>query len=170
MGDADIIIRDANSRDAETIAKLVARLADSTGQTDKQSSTAADFERHGFGARPAFRALIAEQAGKAVGLALWFYNFSSWRGDLGVYLQDIYVDSRLRGSGLGRRLLAETARLALQDGASHLRLSVASSNKAAQDFYRHLGFTAREDERIYQIADLAFTGLADCSTRRDPGK
>lgn len=167
MGDADIIIRDANSSDAEIIAELVARLAEATGQHAKQSSTAVDFARHGFGPSPAFRALIAEQAGAAVGLALWFYNFSSWRGDLGVYLQDIYVDHNLRGSGLGRRLLARVSRIALQDGASHLRLSVASSNKAAQDFYGHLGFSAREDERIYQIADDAFARLADNSTPED---
>ncbi len=160
MGDANIIIRRANKNDAGTIALLIARLAQATGQRSKMTSTEADFARYGFGTTPAFNVLLAEASGNAVGLSLWFYNFSSWRGQLGAYLQDLYVDDSQRGTGLGRRLLAETAALARADGATHLRLSVDTDNTGAQDFYKHLGFVARVDEDIYQISDQAFAALA----------
>ena len=168
MGDADIIIRKANRSDAGIIAQLIAQLAQATGQPDKLKSTAADFARYGFGATPAFKVLLAEASGIPVGLSLWFYNFSSWRGDLGAYLQDLYVDDSQRGTGLGRRLLAATVSVAQTDGATHLRLSVDVDNKGAQNFYRHLGFITRDDECIYQISDQAFAELADSSTAKDP--
>ena len=160
MGATDIIIRKANPADAGSIAELVRRLAQATGETDKVKSCADDFLRFGFSTPPAFIALLAERDGSAVGLSLWFYDFSSWRGELGVYLQDLYVDDDLRGSGLGRRLLAATAAAAIADGATHLRLSVAADNAAARRFYQHLGFTHRDDERTYQVSDEAFTSLA----------
>ena len=154
------VLREATAGDAATIATLIRQLARATGEEHKVGSGPGDFARHGFGPSPAFRALIAERDGRAVGLTLWFYNFSSWRGELGAYLQDIYVDDALRGTGLGRRLLAETARRSRADGATHLRLSVASDNEAAREFYEHLGFTYRDDECIYQVADARFDALA----------
>lgn len=167
MGETDIIIRKANPGDAELIATLVRELARATGEEDKVSSTTQDFLRFGFSAQPAFHSLIAEHDGNAVGLSLWFYNFSTWRGCMGVYLQDLFVDSELRGTGLGRRLLAATARMAVADGATHLRLSVATDNAAARDFYQHLGFTLRADERTYQVSDEAFDGLAATSGEQE---
>lgn len=160
-------LRDATAEDAATIAALVRRLARTTGEEHKVSSNADDFARHGFGATPAFHALLAERDGIAVGLALWFYNFSTWRGELGAYLQDIYVDEAERGSGLGRRLLAATAARARTDGATHLRLSVAKDNDGARLFYEHLGFTYRDDECIYQVADAGFDALASLAPDTD---
>lgn len=160
-GPRDISIRRAVAADAAVISRLITRLADATGEGHKIRSRPEDFAAHGFGERPAFFGLVAESNGEPVGLALWFYNFSSWRGDLGAYLQDLYVDDRFRGTGLGRSLLAETARVARGDGATHLRLSVATDNDPARAFYDHLGFTYRDDECIYQVADAAFERLAD---------
>ncbi len=167
MGETDIIIRKANPEDAKIIATLVRRLARATGEEHKVSSTTDNFLRFGFGAQPAFHTLIAEQGAAAVGLSLWFYDFSTWRGSLGVYLQDLYVDRALRGTGLGRRLLAATARLGVADGATHLRLSVATDNAAARQFYHHLGFTLRDDERTYQVSDDAFNGLVASSGNQE---
>ncbi len=132
---------------------MVLALAESTDEKNKVNSTADDFLRYGFGEQPSFQGLIAEQAGKSVGLSLFFYHFSSWQGKLGVYIQDLYVNPTCRGTGLGRQLIIETVRCAKQRGADHLRLSVDSGNKNAQQFYRHLGMTWREQEQIYQ-ADL----------------
>ncbi len=161
MDDADdITLRPAVRADASAIAHMIRRLAEATGELHKVRSTAADFDRHGFGNSPAFLGLLALGADRPVGLSLWFYSFSSWRGDLGAYLQDLYVDEALRGRGIGRRLLGETARRARADGATHLRLSVATDNDAAREFYDRLGFTYRDDECIYQIADAAFGELA----------
>jgi len=158
-------IRSAVESDAAVIARTILKLAEATGETHKVKSRASDFARHGFGPRPAFLGLLAEHEAhpEPVGLALWFYNFSSWRGDLGAYLQDLWVDEALRGSGLGRGLLAESARRAKADGATHLRLSVATDNSAARAFYARLGFTYRDDECIYQVADETFERLAALS-------
>ncbi len=161
MAPGEIVVREAVVDDAATLATLIRRLGTATGEAHKVTSRAEDFARHGFGASPAFHSLLAEREGEACGLALWFYNFSSWRGDLGAYLLDLYVDETERGTGLGRRLLLETARRARAGGATHLRLSVASDNDGARAFYAHLGFTYRDDECIYQVSDAAFDALAD---------
>lgn len=160
MSKASVDIRPARSDDAQAIAHMVMKLAESTGHAHKVTSSAEDFLRHGFGDRPEFFGLIAERDATPCGMTLWFYEFSSWRGERGAYLQDIYVADELRGSGLGQRLLAMTAELAMADGATHLRLSVAADNDGARGFYDRLGFTYRDDECIYQLADERLRALA----------
>jgi ribosomal protein S18 acetylase RimI-like enzyme len=156
----DIEVRLATDRDASTIHALIVELGKATGLRQKVTSRPEHFLRHGSGDRPAFQAFIAERAGKPLGLCLFFYSFSSWRGELGVYVQDLFVSSEARGSGLGRRLIEETARLAKKRGATYLRLSVARENTAAQKFYRTIGMSEAEDECIYQAAGSAFERLA----------
>jgi ribosomal protein S18 acetylase RimI-like enzyme len=156
----DIVIRLATAGDAAGIHGMIVELANATGLRQKVTSKPENFLRHGAGDRPAFEAYIAERAGKAVGLCLFFYSFSSWRGEPGVYVQDLYVSGEARGCGLGRRLIAQTVRLAKVRGATYLRLSVARENTAAQQFYRTIGITESEDECIYQAAGPAFERLA----------
>ena len=138
---------------------MVIGLAKATGLREKVTSRPEDFRRFGSRGQPAFQALIAELGGEPVGLSLFFYSFSSWRGELGVYVQDLYVSERVRGTGLGRRLIAETARLAKKRGATYLRLSVARDNTAAQAFYRSIGLSSSEEECIYQAIGPAFEQL-----------
>lgn len=153
-------IRVALRSDAADLHGMVKALAKTTGLEHKISSSAKDFLYHGFEESRAFEALIAEQDGKPVGLCLFFYTFSSWRGKLGVYIQDLYVDESQRGTGLGRRLVVETVRCGKQQGADHLRLSVDSENVGAHAFYEHIGMSRRDDEFIFQAADQAFENLA----------
>ena len=158
-----ITVRLATEQDAATIHALIVDLARATGLREKVTSKPQHFSRHGAGERPAFQALIAERAGQALGLCLFFYSFSSWRGELGIYVQDLFVSDAARGSGLGRRLMRETARLGKQRGATYLRLSVAKENTAAQEFYRTIGMTEAADECIYQVAGTAFRQLASAA-------
>jgi ribosomal protein S18 acetylase RimI-like enzyme len=139
---------------------MVVELARATGVRQNVTSKPDHFVRHAAGERPAFEAYIAERAGRALGLCLFFYSFSSWRGELGIYVQDLYVADEARGTGLGRRLLAETARLAKHRGATYLRLSVARENTAAQQFYRRIGMSESEEECIYQVSGADFRRLA----------
>jgi len=155
----DIDVRLATERDAATIHSLIVELGRATGLRQKVTSKPEHFLRHGSGDRPAFQAFLAECDGKALGLCLFFYSFSSWRGELGVYVQDLFVSDDARGSGLGRRLITETARLAKGRGATYLRLSVARENMAAQKFYRSIGMSEAEDECVYQAAGAAFERL-----------
>lgn len=159
-GPVGITVRLATEDDAATIHALIVDLARATGLREKVTSEPEHFARHGAGERPAFQALIAEREGQALGLCLFFYSFSSWRGELGVYVQDLFVATAARGSGLGRRLIHDTARLAKQRGATYLRLSVAKENSAAQEFYRTIGLGESEDECIYQASGDAFERLA----------
>lgn len=156
---AGITVRLATEQDASTIHALIVDLARATGLREKVTSKPEHFARHAAGERPAFQAFIAEREGQALGLCLFFYSFSSWRGELGVYVQDLFVSDAARGSGLGRRLIRDTARLGKQRGATYLRLSVAKENTAAQEFYRTIGLTGSEDECIYQAAGDAFQRL-----------
>lgn len=161
MNDSNpVTLRKATRADADTIADAVHALARASGESHKSTAIADDFVRHGFSDAPAFYALIAEREGKAVGLSLWYLVFSSFRGEQGVYVSDLYVDGGERGTGLGKRLLKETARLGRAAGATHLRLSVADTNSNARAFYERLGLKHRDDERIYQASDQAFAQLA----------
>lgn len=163
----NVTVRPAERIDAGAVTDMIHALGRATGEAHKVVSSAADFARHGFGPRPAFRALLAERDGQPVGLALWCYVFSSWRGEPGAYLQDLYVAESERGSGLGRRLLAAVAAAAKSDGATHLRLSVATDNESARAFYAYTGFTYRDDECIYQVADADFSALAAAHDPQD---
>jgi GNAT superfamily N-acetyltransferase len=159
MNVAGIAIRLATAEDAAKIHGMIVALARATGVRQKVTSKPEHFLRHGTGEAPAFQALIAERAGTPLGLCLFFYSFSSWRGELGVYVQDLFVADDARGRGLGRRLIAETIRFARARGATYLRLSVSRENMAAQVFYRSIGMTESADECIYQLAGAEFERL-----------
>lgn len=161
MNAADITIRPAIAADAPAIHAMIQSLATGLGMAGQVSSKPQDFLQHGFGESPAFEALIAEQDGQPRGLSLYFFSFSSWAGKRGVYLQDIFVDARARGTGLGKRLLAETARRAAQRGAEFMRLAVDQDNQAARDFYRNAGMIHAERDCIYKAWNEAFVALQE---------
>jgi GNAT superfamily N-acetyltransferase len=161
MGDdARISIRLAIAADAETVHSMIYALAEALGDERKVVSTVEDFREHGFSRQAAFEVLLAERHGEPVGICLFFYSFSTWLGALGVYIQDLYVSDEARGTGLGRRLVAETCRIAATHGANHLRLVVDTKNTGAQVFYETLGMKVRDDELIYQATGDAFAALA----------
>ena len=153
-------IRRATEADAAAIHAMVLDLAAAIGMTDRVASSVADIRDQGFGADPAFEALIAERDGAPVGLCLFFETFSSWDGRRGVYVQDIYVAEAARGLGLGRRLLAEAAAISRTRGGSYLRLSVEADNRGAQAFYQRVGLTWSDRERIYRTRGDDFAALA----------
>jgi len=153
-------IRRANEADAATIHAFVVELARALGLTDMVASSVADIRDKGFGPDPAFEALIAELAGRAVGLCLFFESFSTWDGRRGLYVQDIFVAEAARGLGLGRRLLAEAAAISRARGGSYLRLSVGVENDGAQAFYARAGLSWSKTERIYQARGEDFAVLA----------
>lgn len=156
---AEINIRVATAQDATGIHSMIKALAESLGMGEQVSSTPDDFLRHGFGNRPCFEALIAERDGLAIGLCLYFFTYSSWAGKRGVYVQDIYVDNSARGTGLGRRLLAETAKRTAGQGAVFMRLAVDRDNQTARDFYTHAGLIHADRDCIYKAWGEHFESL-----------
>lgn len=110
--------------------------------------------QHGFGMRPLFHAAIAEQGGSALGMIIYYPDYSTHRGQPGVYVQDIYVTPAARGAGVGRGLLAFMMRAQNWD-AQYITLGVSPRNSAAQRFYSRLGFSARG----YEMMLLADSGI-----------
>jgi ribosomal protein S18 acetylase RimI-like enzyme len=157
----DISIRVALADDVETIHSLVMALAEDIRSSDQVKSTAESFRTHGFSESPSFESLLAERDGEPVGLCIYFYTFSSWRGEVGVYVQDLYVSNDVRGTGLGKKMLAETVRRASTKGATHLRLCVDHDNDPAQNFYRSMGMKWRDDDYVFEADGPAFTDIGE---------
>ena len=168
--DPEVVLRPATAADAGEIVRLLRGLTEHLGQPPVRGTTAADVLAYGFGERPAFEAILAVCAaggdGQAVGLALYFFTFSTWRGRPGVYVQDLFVEPAERGRGLGRRLLAAVAAAgASRYGCDHLRLSVALANLDAQKFYHRLGMEPAEADVVYHLGDAAFDALVAAGER-----
>lgn len=156
-----ITVRRAERKDAAAIHALVVELARARNALHKVRSSIADLERDGFGETPAFEALLAEVDGAPVGLCLYFASYSTWRGEPGIYVQDLIVADSARGLGVGRRLLGETAAIARARGGSYLRLSVDDDNPRAQAFYKRSGFRHSETEMIQVLDEQDFVALAE---------
>ena len=147
MTAADAIeIRAARREDAAVVHRLLLGLASALGKPEGIRSSVADIERFGFGERPRFEAVLAFDKSEAVGLAVYFYEFSTWRGQPGVYVQDLYVAPSARGQGLGRELIQAVRQRAAEQGARYVKLTVYDRNPEALAFYHGIGFESCEDE------------------------
>ena len=137
-----VAIRFATDDDAPLLLSLIRELAAYERAPEAVVATADDLRRHGFGPQPKFEALLAFVDGRAAGFALFVPNFSTWLGQIGLHLEDLYVCDWARGAGVGRRLVARLASLALARGWTRLDLAVLDWNPA-RGFYRRLGFEER---------------------------
>lgn len=155
----DISVREAGPQDADTIYELILALARVTGDESRVKSSPGDFLKFGFGADSLFDTLIAEKDHKPVGLCLYFFSFSTWLGEPGIYVQDLYVAEEERGTGLGRRLLCETVKRGHQRQATHLRLTVDKDNHDARRFYAQVGMHHRDDELTYHVGGEEFLAM-----------
>ncbi len=145
--------------DAQTLLELVKALALYEKQPDAVKATADDLRRAGTGARPYFEAVIAELDGKAAGFALYFHNFSTWTGKPGLYLEDLFVHEWARGHGVGKKLMAECARIALERGCGRLDLWVLEWNPT-REFYHRLGIEHMKDWLPYRTDAKGIERLA----------
>ncbi len=123
------------------LRRFLQGLADLDGGGEVGSE--ASLRAHGFGARRLFWAVLAERAGEAVGMVLFYPDYSTQRGEPGVYVQDLFVDAGCRGLGVGRGLLAQAVLAAGAWGGRYMTLGVGPANAAARAFYAGLGFRAR---------------------------
>lgn len=132
-------VRDAIKADASLILKFVRDLAEYERAPNAVVATEEDFERDGFGTHPKFRCLIAEWDGRPAGFALFFYNYSTWKGRPGLYLEDLFVLPELRGKGIGKGLLQRLAEIAVEEDCYGIRWLVLEWNEPAIKFYESLG-------------------------------
>ena len=142
------------------LVNLVLELAVYEKLEQHARATPDDFRRHLFGPRPAAEAAVAEVAGEPVGFALWFTTFSTFRGQPGLVLEDIFVKPDFRGHGIGKGLFAAVARRAVERGCGRLEWSVLNWNAPAIGFYRALGARPMDEWTVYRIDDEPLRRLA----------
>jgi GNAT superfamily N-acetyltransferase len=123
-------------------------------------ATPDDLRAHLFGPRPAAEAILAEVEGVPAGFALFFATFSTFRGQPGLYLEDVFVRAEHRGRGIGKALLATVARIAVDRGCGRLEWSVLDWNAPAIGFYRSLGARPMDEWTVYRIDEEPLTRLA----------
>ena len=157
-------VRAARPADASTIVAFVRGLGEFEHEPLEQVHlTEADVLRDGFGERPSFKCLIAEQRSEAgvrpVGFALFFPNYSTWEGRAGLYVEDIFVVEDARRSGAGRAILEALARIAQERGAPRIDLAVLDWNPA-RAFYERLGFAHGETWLPYRLDAAGIARLA----------
>lgn len=155
-----IDIRKAGRHDASHIQTLLVALAEALGKPNDYRGTLKSIETYGFSDRPAFEVLLAWEGNTPIGLILYFFEFSTWRGKPGIYVQDLYVTDGARGTGLGRRLTAAAIARGHEEGAAYMRLSVHQSNVDGAAFYERTGFIAVDDEQIFVLEGAPFDLLA----------
>jgi GNAT superfamily N-acetyltransferase len=160
------MIRPARPQDVPAIHRLIRELADYEKSAGQVTGTEEGLRRSLFAEQPAVFAHVAEQDGAVAGYALWFLNYSTWLGQHGIYLEDLYVTPAVRGSGLGRALLAELARICVQRGYTRLEWLVLDWNEPARGFYRSLGAVAMDEWTVHRLTGPALSALAD----RAPGR
>lgn len=158
---ATFTLRSATPADADAIVNLVRELAVYERLEQYARATADDFRKHLFGARPAAEAIMAEVEGESVGFALFFTTFSTFRGQPGLYLEDIFVRPERRGLGIGKALLATVARLAKERGCGRLEWSVLDWNDPAIAFYVAAGARPMDDWTVYRLDDEPLARLAE---------
>jgi GNAT superfamily N-acetyltransferase len=164
---ASFMIRPARPEDAETLANLVRELAIYEKLEPHAKATAEDFRRHLFGPRPAAEAALAEVDDEPVGFALWFSNYSTFRGQPGLYLEDIFVKPEYRGRGIGKALLASLAQLAVGRGCGRMDWSVLDWNAPSIAFYRALGARPLDEWTVYRLDDEPLRRLAGLAEDAD---
>ncbi len=134
-----MIIRSANAADVPQILEFIRGLALYERAPNEVTATEEGLLRDGFGPNPFFHCLMAEQDGEAAGFSFFFFNYSTWKGLPGLYLEDLYVEPRFRGLGIGKALLQQTAAFAIQKGCRRIQWEVLDWNTPAIDFYRAMG-------------------------------
>jgi len=155
-----ITLRTATRADVPVVARLIRALAEYERLAHDCFADEAALEDHLFGPRPYAEVLIAEVGGEPAGFALFFHNYSTFLTRPGIYLEDLFVVPERRGLGLGRRLLAALAALAVERGCGRLEWSVLKWNSPAIGFYERLGAVPMDEWQVYRLTGEPLEALA----------
>jgi GNAT superfamily N-acetyltransferase len=153
-------VRPVRPGDVPALVALVRELAEYEKALDEVALTEQQLSDCLFGDAPALFGHVAEVEDEVVGLALWFLNFSTWRGTHGIYLEDLYVRPGHRGAGLGRELLRTLAATCVERGYSRLEWSVLDWNTPSIEFYRAAGAVPMDEWTVFRLTDEALTAFA----------
>ncbi|QLF93158.1 GNAT family N-acetyltransferase [Pseudomonas sp. ABC1] len=153
-------IRPATSADAALILRFITDLAIYEKAEHEVKTDVAGLQATLFAEDGPANALIVEQDGQPIGYAVYFYNYSTWLGCKGLYLEDLYISPESRGSGAGKATLQYLARLAVSEGCGRFEWSVLDWNQPAIDFYQSLGARPQDEWVGYRLTGEALQRLA----------
>ena len=157
-------VRPVRPADVPAVVSLVRELADYEKALHEVRLTEAQLTDALFGDSPALFGHVRGDRranGEVVGIALWFLNFSTWRGAHGIYLEDLYVSPPHRGTGLGRELLRTLAAVCVERGYSRLEWSVLDWNTPSIEFYQAAGALPMDEWTVFRLTDDALTAFAE---------
>jgi len=155
-----VSVREIRPDDVPAVVALVRELAEYEKAADEARMTEEQLRVALFGEAPKLFGHVAEVDGRVVGMAVWFLNFSTWRGTHGVYLEDLYVQPGHRGTGLGRELLRTLAGVCVEQGYSRLEWSVLDWNAPSIEFYEAAGAVPLDGWTVYRLTDDALRSFA----------
>lgn len=155
-----LAVRTAAPGDEAAILRMIRALADFEREPDAVVATEAMLTENLFGEGAHVHAQIAERDGRAVGLALWFLNYSTWTGRPGLYLEDLFVDPAERKSGVARALMVALAEEAMARGCARMDWAVLDWNTEAMSFYERIGAKRHEGWQPWRIEGEGIERLA----------
>ena len=158
--DIKIRIREATSKDLNLLIGFINDIAEFEGLSDEVSFNREELHDSLFGISNTAEAIIAENQGDAVGFAVYFQNFSTFKGKPGLYLEDLFVKPEWRKHGIGRALLVRLAQIAVERGCPRFEWVALDWNQNAIDFYEKLGAKQLKDWRIFRMEGDSIAQLA----------
>ena len=162
---SDLQIRRANSDDVPLIMQLIRELAEYERAPNDVVATEPQLRDVLFGDKPAAEVLLAFEGDQSVGFAVYFFNFSTWLGRPGLYLEDLFVKPAVRGKGYGRALLARLAQIAQERGCGRMEWAVLDWNEPAIQFYKKLGAKPMDEWTVFRLTSDGITALAESGER-----
>lgn len=160
MSETSVKIVTARDRDVPLILQMIRDLAEYERMSDEVVATEAGLHEVLFGPQPQAEVLIAYADDRPAGFALFFHNFSTFVGRRGLYLEDLFVKPEFRGLGIGRHLLTELARIAVERNCGRFEWSVLDWNEPAIRFYEKLGAQMMKEWRIFRLTGESLKQLA----------
>ena len=156
-----IEIRQATAEDSALILGFIAELAIYEESEHEVVATESDIKHSLFGSDSTTKALICNIDNEPVGFAVYFFNYSTWLGKHGLYLEDLYVSPQHRGSGAGKALLKHLAKITVTNGCGRFEWSVLDWNEPAIGFYQSIGAKPQDEWVAYRLTGKALEELAD---------
>ena len=153
-------IKPATRAEVPLILQLIRELADYERAPDDAVATEAQLDKVLFGENPSAEVILAREGAELVGFAIYFFNFSTWLGQPGLYLEDLFVRPAHRGKGYGRLLLARLAQIARERDCGRMEWAVLEWNEPAIQFYKKLGAKPMEDWTVFRLTSDGIAGLA----------
>ena len=157
---SNISIRPAVINDSKTILHFITELAIYENAEHEVLATEQSIQGSIFSEQSHVHALICEHEGEAIGIAIYFYNYSTWLAQPGLYLEDLYILKKFRGQGAGKKLLKHLANIALNNHCGRFEWSCLDWNKPSRDFYEAVGAIAQTEWVGYRLNGQALSDFA----------